>query len=134
LISGVVVDTDVVSFLFKHDTRATLYRPHLDGKLTLISFMTLAELDRWALERQWGEKKRRALETFLPRFIVIECSRTLCLKWAEVKYSARRSGRPIETADAWVAATGLLYDIPLVTHNHAHYVGVGALRVITESK
>jgi len=46
LIPTVVVDTDVVSFLYKRDTRALLYTPYLDGKLTLISFMTIAELHR----------------------------------------------------------------------------------------
>ena len=44
---AVVVDTDVVSFLYKRDTRAALYRPHLDGQLPIISFMTLAELMKW---------------------------------------------------------------------------------------
>ena len=52
---SVVVDTDVVSFLFKRDQRADLYRPYLEGNLLVISFMSLAELDRWALERNWGE-------------------------------------------------------------------------------
>lgn len=52
MIATVVVDTDVVSYLFKSDTRAQLYRPLLMGKLPLISFMTLAELDRWALLHQ----------------------------------------------------------------------------------
>ncbi len=45
-----VVDTDVVSFLFKRDSRAELYRRHLTGALLTISFMTLAELERWTLE------------------------------------------------------------------------------------
>jgi len=36
-----VVDTDVVSFFFKGDTRSALYRPHLDGRLLVISFMTV---------------------------------------------------------------------------------------------
>lgn len=40
----VVVDTDVVSFLFKRDTRAELYRRHLEGRRPLISAQTLAEL------------------------------------------------------------------------------------------
>ena len=40
-----LVDTDVVSFTFKRDTRHHLYRPHLDGKLLSLSFMTVAELD-----------------------------------------------------------------------------------------
>jgi tRNA(fMet)-specific endonuclease VapC len=46
-----IVDTDVVSFLFKRDTRAELYRPHLSTRLLVVSFMTVAELDRWALSR-----------------------------------------------------------------------------------
>lgn len=50
-----VVDTDVVSYLFKRDSRAEAYRPHLTGRLLVVSFMTVAELDRWALERDWGE-------------------------------------------------------------------------------
>ena len=45
-----VVDTDVISFLFKQDTRADLYKPHLQGHLLLISPMTRAELEAWALE------------------------------------------------------------------------------------
>jgi hypothetical protein len=47
----VVVDTDVLSYTFKRDTRHTLYRPHLDGRTLLISFMTLAEVDYWAEAR-----------------------------------------------------------------------------------
>lgn len=42
----VIVDTDVVSYLFKGDTRGDLYEPHLVGALTAISFMTLAELEQ----------------------------------------------------------------------------------------
>jgi hypothetical protein len=41
---AVVVDTDAVSFLYKRDTRAELYRPHLTSPPFLLSMMTLAEL------------------------------------------------------------------------------------------
>lgn len=133
MISTVVVDTDVVSFLYKRDTRALLYTPHLDGKLAFISFMTIAELHRWTLERQWGEKRRRDLEKFLDQFAVVEYVKPLCFKWAEATYSARRSGRPIGAADAWVAATALLENAPLVTHNRAHYAGVADLQVVSEA-
>jgi tRNA(fMet)-specific endonuclease VapC len=50
-----VVDTDVVSFLFKRDSRAELYRPHLINRTLIVSFMTVAEMERWALTRKWGE-------------------------------------------------------------------------------
>jgi tRNA(fMet)-specific endonuclease VapC len=49
--SAAVVDTDVVSYLFKGDSRAEAYRLHLSGRLLVVSFMTVAELQRWALER-----------------------------------------------------------------------------------
>jgi hypothetical protein len=45
--NAAIVDTDVVSMLFKRDTRAMAYRPNIEGRLLGISFMTLAELDRW---------------------------------------------------------------------------------------
>jgi predicted nucleic acid-binding protein len=56
-----VVDTDVVSFAFKDDTRAQAYRQHLAGGRIAISFMTATELDRWALERNWGSARRTEL-------------------------------------------------------------------------
>ena len=38
-------------------------------------------------------------------------------------------GRRIEVADAWVAATALLYDAPLVTDNPGDYVGVAGIEL-----
>jgi predicted nucleic acid-binding protein len=42
----VVVDTNVISFLIKGDTRAASYELHLDGKLKMIAAQTRAELER----------------------------------------------------------------------------------------
>jgi len=39
----VVVDTDVVSFLFKNHPIANRYDPELCGRIPLISFMTVAD-------------------------------------------------------------------------------------------
>jgi tRNA(fMet)-specific endonuclease VapC len=133
LIDSIVVDTDVVSFLFKADSRADLYRPHLEGKIAAISFMTVAETNRWVLERNWGESRKRKLEAFLGSFVVIESNPIMCLKWAEAMHSARRNGRPISTADAWIAAAALLQSMPLVTHNRTHYSGVSNLQVVSEA-
>ena len=41
---NLLIDTDVVSFTYKKDSRATLYEPHLQENFMIISFMTLAEL------------------------------------------------------------------------------------------
>jgi tRNA(fMet)-specific endonuclease VapC len=127
-----VIDTDVVSYLYKRDTRADLYHPHLNDPPFIISFMSLAELRRWTLERKWGEARRQELEEYLARYLVIYCDDQMCDRWAEAMNSARLRGRPIATADAWIAATALLLGLPLVTHNGGHYAGVFGLRVISE--
>ena len=44
--TAVVVDTDVVSYLFKSHPVAFQYLPDLKDRTPMISFMTLAELDR----------------------------------------------------------------------------------------
>jgi tRNA(fMet)-specific endonuclease VapC len=129
----IVIDTDVVSYLFKGDTRGDLYAPYLEDSLGVLSFMTIAELDFWADARNWGEKKRAELETFLKPYIVIESNRELCRQWAALNYQVQRSGYHIETADAWIAATALLYNVPLVTHNRSHFTHVNGLNLISES-
>ena len=129
--NAAIVDTDVVSMLFKGDTRAIAYRSHLTHKLLGISFMTLAELERWSLERQWGTSRRLDLAQHLRHYTVLPVSRELCLKWAEVSFAARRKGRPIQTADAWIAASALHYQVPLITNNRSDYSAVDGLVLLS---
>jgi len=129
----VAVDTDIVSFAFKKDTRAQLYRRHLTGRLQVISFMTLAELDAWARARQWGQARRDKLERHLQRFAVVYADCDLCRWWADVTEGARAKGRPIDKADAWHAALALSLAVPLVTHKPGDYAGVDGLTILTEA-
>jgi tRNA(fMet)-specific endonuclease VapC len=129
----VVVDTCVVSFLHKNDTRAQLYQGHLGGNLKVISFMTLAELYRWALESNWGERQKAKLEERLRDYVVYSVTRPLCQQWAAITAEASSKGTPIDVDDAWIAATALLYDLPLVTHNRKHYEVIPGLEVVSES-
>jgi len=59
--SGVLLDTDVVSFLFKNHPLAARYDIELADRVVLVSFMTIAELDRWAIRSNWGEARIRRL-------------------------------------------------------------------------
>lgn len=93
--------------------------------------MTEAELEQWALLSNWQANRVDWLRHFLARFLIVPSSRDLVLKWAEVMVAARRVGRRLETADAWIAATAVLYGAPLITHNGGDYSGVRGLEVIT---
>jgi predicted nucleic acid-binding protein len=127
----VVVDTDVVSFLFKNHPIGNRYDPELAERIPLISFMTAAELERWAIQRKWNAPRLHWLHLYLRRFTVVPSSPDLCRAWAEVMVAAQAAGRRIECADAWIAATAVLYDAPLVTHNRDDYLGVPRLTLIS---
>jgi predicted nucleic acid-binding protein len=126
-----VVDTDVVSFLFKNDSRAQLYLPLLRNRKLLVSFMTEAELEQWIVLAKWGAGRVQWFHDFMKGFVSVPSSRGLILRWADVMVAARANGRRIEVADAWIAATALLYDADLVTHNPKDYLGVPNLIVLS---
>jgi predicted nucleic acid-binding protein len=127
----IVVDTDVISFIFKGHTIGSRYEADLSGRVCLISFMTVAELARWAIERNWSPQRTAWLHTYLRRFTVVDSSPDLCEKWGEAMVSAIRAGRRIEPSDAWIAATALLFGVPLLTHNRTVYSGVPGLNLIS---
>ena len=129
--NAAIVDTDVVSMLFKGDTRAFPFRKHIAGRLLGISFMTLAELERWPLERAWGPARKLDLAQHLTHYTVLPVSRELCRKWAEVTFDAKRRGHPIQTADAWIAASALYYQVPLITNNRDDYAMVHGLALLS---
>jgi len=131
--SLIVVDTDVVSFLFKNHPIGNRYDPELAGHIPLISFMTVAELERWAIQYRWSAQRLHWLHLYLRRFTVVPSSPGLCHQWAEVMAAAQAGGRRIEVADAWIAATALLYAAPLVTHNRNDYLGVSGLILISHA-
>jgi len=123
-----VLDTDVVSYLFKKDSRADLFLDRLKGRNVMISFMTEAELEQWVLASDWSAKRADWLRLYITRFLIVGSSEDLSRTWAAVMVAARRNGKRIETADAWIAATAILYDAVLLTNNTKDYLGVPNLR------
>lgn len=53
--------------------------------------------------------------------------------FAQLRSRRRRIGREIETADAWIAATALWLQCPVVTHNRRDFSDIPWLDVISEA-
>ena len=130
--NAVVVDTDVVSLIFKGDNRADKHLSALTVPDLLVSFMTEAELERWILQAKWGSARIIRFRTYMKRFVSVPSSRDLIVKWAEVMVAARSIGRRIEAADAWIAATALQENLPLVTNNSKDFEHISDLRLISK--
>jgi tRNA(fMet)-specific endonuclease VapC len=69
----------------------------------------------------------------LRKFVTYPFERSLCLKWAEITASAEANGHRISCADAWIAATAMLHDIPLITHNRRDFADVTGLTVVSSA-
>jgi predicted nucleic acid-binding protein len=130
---SVLLDTDVFSFFFKKDTRREMYASDIHGKQLCLSFMTIAELKRWALERNWGERRRESLTQALRHYVVLPYDAGMADAWAEVMVSRSRIGRQIECGDCWIAAAALRHGIPLLTHNWKHFQDIPGLNLVTHA-
>lgn len=125
-----LLDTNIVSYLFKGHSLAALYLPHLRGHTVAISFMTVAELYEWGFRARWGRPRFLRLEALLQGYLVIPSSPDLCRRWGEVRYERR--SQPISVGDGWIAATALVNGLPLITHDAGDFAGLAGLTIITE--
>jgi tRNA(fMet)-specific endonuclease VapC len=131
--SLLLIDTDIASFIFKGSDYADPYVPLLSGHELALSFMSVAELFQWAILRQWRDRRLAQLEQYLSNYLIIPVDRPLCQEWAQIRADRQSVGRVISPQDAWIAATALRHDLPLVTHNTKDFLEIPKLRLITPS-
>jgi tRNA(fMet)-specific endonuclease VapC len=131
--SLVLLDTNIVSYLFKGDSRAALYAPHLLNQELAVAMMTIAELFQWAMIRNWGATRLEQLEQLLVNYTVLPVDIDLCRHWAAVRATRSSIGQPISPQDAWIAATARRYKLPLITHNPDDFQNVPGVTIISES-
>src|SRR5258708_31267338 len=126
----VVVDTDVVSFLFKNHSLAPVYQAILVGRPLAVSLITLAEIEYWMETKNWGAGRRESMQRFITRFTSLLPDTETARAWARIKSRCEKKGRPIAFADAWIAAAALQLNVPLVTHSASDYDAVDNLTIL----
>ena len=128
----IILDTNIVSYLMKGAREARMYETRVRNKLLAISFITVGEFYYGAEKSNWGEKKRKWLDTTLRRFVVIPYDHEIARDYGRLMAERQRIGKAIALNDAWIAACALRHDVPLVTYNARHFEGIPGLRVISE--
>ena len=86
---------------------------------------------RGAYKKDWGPRRMAELATHVRRFAVVPSSLQVCLSYAQISNAAEARGRPIATADAFIAACALSLNIPLATNNRRHFEGIEGLTVLS---
>lgn len=127
-----IVDTDVISYLFKNDTRIAFYLPYLSSdKLLAVSFQTIAELYRWGEKKEWPQSKIDALQHLLKKFVIAPYDDKLARIWAKVINEGDKKGKPVSYGDAWIAACALRHSATLLTYNKKDFEGITGLEIIS---
>lgn len=126
-----LLDTNVVSILFNRNHGLRQYcMEAVAGSHLSISFMTRAELLLWPAANNWGESRRSTLADHLTLYTTLYPDELTCDFWVRIVDRCRRAGQPIQTADAWIAATALRWRIPLVTNDFRDYEAIDDLEIV----
>jgi predicted nucleic acid-binding protein len=119
----VVVDTNVWSHLYGFktvaDPQTEAWRVSLLGKTVAIAVQTRAEVLGWTLQRNLGERRATAITSLLDATPTVPVDEAVVQSFVRLVASCRRSGHALgdkaHTADAWIAATALTVEAPLLS-------------------
>jgi len=125
----IVVDTSVVSYIFRGDSRAVFYQAQIEGLRACVSFQTLEELWQGAYRGGWGERRKRELREHLDAYAVIWPSPGLVDICARLRARMLSGGKRLHMADSWIDSTALMLGCPLAAHD-GDFAGIPELNLI----
>ena len=132
----VVIDTGVFGAELATRGRplAAAYRPLLEGRPAVISFVTVAELEFGARLVSWGSERLKRLNLEISRAQTVWPGPALVHAYARLRTWCVRTGHGLgakdHEADRWIAATALWLSVPLVAHD-AIFANVDGLELLT---
>jgi tRNA(fMet)-specific endonuclease VapC len=123
-----LLDTDTCSAFLKG--QANVFNRFLQHAGHLyISTVSVAELHTWAYRRGAPPGRMAALEGFLTDIVVRAVDLDVARECGRIRAGLLDGGRPVATTDLLIAATAMVHDLTVVTHNVRHYEPVVGLRV-----
>jgi len=115
-VSLIVLDTDVASNSLRGRLTDPL-RSRLAGHSLLITFVTLGELTKWTVLRNWGPSRLADLARWRQHVALLPFDEAIAIKWGEMQANAQLRGRPRPVNDSGIAACCLVHGLPLATFN-----------------
>lgn len=95
-----------------------------------MSALTVGELFTWARRVNASPRRLQAIEDFTMDIPVVDVDASVGRRFGELRAGQLDTGQRKPTADLWIAATALVHDLTLVTHNLQDFETIPALRTI----
>lgn len=124
-----LLDTDTCSGHLKGNRQVTSRFLQYTGQLFL-STVALGELCTWALRAKASPKRLQDLQVLLNDVHVLEFTSDAAWRFGKVRAELLDKGLSVPDMDLLIAATALVHDFTLVTHNTADYANVPGLKLV----
>jgi toxin FitB len=112
----VIIDTNIASLSLKRTLPASI-ETRLEGRQTMISFVTYAEMVEWSVTKDWGPRLRGRLDHWLDQRTTLSTDEEVCEVAGRIAARAELRGQRKSENDTWIAAVCISHGIPLATRN-----------------
>jgi predicted nucleic acid-binding protein len=113
-VEGVLLDTDIASGHYRQDLTARVLATLADS-FACISLVTIMEAYQGAEHAGWSnEKTERLLRHYSENFIVLPWADNIAETYGRMAGRAQREGRTVPILDGLIAATAIVYGLPLL--------------------
>lgn len=123
-----LIDTDICSAYLKGDRQVWQRFMQYGGNLHLSS-ITVGELFTWALRANVSPKRLQSLLDLLTDVSVLNVTIDVSRKFGELRAGLLDSGQGTPDMDLLIAATALIHNLTLVTHNVQDFANLPGLNI-----
>jgi len=124
--SGLVVDTSIfIDYLRTKDKKRTDLYKIPNSRRIYISSVTLYEL----LMGATNEEKRKDVQLLTEDTIVLPFDDGVSIRASEIYHNLRKINKMIEFRDIFIAATCMIYNLPIKTTNKIHFQRIKGLKI-----
>lgn len=126
---GFLIDTDTASAYLKN-------HPRIRARVTMhygglhVSAVTVGELMVWALRANAPPSRLRGVEELIAGCEILDINREIAETFGQIRAGLLDIGRTVGELDLLNAATALVYNLTVVTHNLKDYQHVPGLSIV----
>jgi len=124
-----LLDTDICSAILRGHPKAFARSIQHSGRLYL-STITQGELLGWVRRKNSPMRRQEAAIEFIRNTRLLDVDRLVAEKFGDIRADLLDRGRPKAKADLFIAATALVHDLTLVTHNISDFEYVPTLKLV----
>ncbi|GGM76063.1 hypothetical protein GCM10010967_04540 [Dyadobacter beijingensis] len=122
--TGLVIDTGIfIEYLRKTEKSKTILASLPNDSSLFVSAVTVYELMMGAT----NDQKKKDVEILLEGVSVLPFDEEVSMKAAEIYHNLRRRNLMIEFRDIFIAATALVFQLPIKTLNKDHFQRIETL-------